>query len=246
MEPGSSACSRRSPASLAALSLFGGEFACVMLRGRSDRSCEPRAARRARPCHRRRTRCVAISYEDPARATAKRIWIDARGESSARGLPARQPRPLAERVDAERRPHPAGTRSRPATVGSAAAAPAGRIVCNCFEVSETDIRAAVGRGADLSALPALAQMRNQLRVLRSGTAPPLRRSQLVVSGCVRKPAERIVLLEVVREVVDRVERLVRDRLVDELLHELAKIARCGLAACVISTAVTCSFGSTQK
>jgi NAD(P)H-nitrite reductase large subunit len=36
--------------------------------------------------------------------------------------------------------------------GDAASVPRGRIVCNCFEVSETDIRAAIGRGADLSAL----------------------------------------------------------------------------------------------
>jgi len=33
-----------------------------------------------------------------------------------------------------------------------ASAPRGRIVCNCFEVSETEISAEVGRGADLSAL----------------------------------------------------------------------------------------------
>jgi len=40
----------------------------------------------------------------------------------------------------------------PRPAGSAAAVPRGRIVRNCFDVSETDIRAAVGRGADLQAL----------------------------------------------------------------------------------------------
>ena len=40
----------------------------------------------------------------------------------------------------------------PQPAGSAAAVPRGRIVCNCFDVSETDIRAAVWRGANLPAL----------------------------------------------------------------------------------------------
>jgi len=40
----------------------------------------------------------------------------------------------------------------PRPAGSAAAVPRGRIVCNCFDVSETDIRAAVWRGANLPAL----------------------------------------------------------------------------------------------
>src|SRR5207302_6826743 len=48
------------------------------------------------------------------------------------------------------------------------------------------------------------------------------RDRVATTGRCRRPRGS-VLPEVVREVVDRVERLIGDRLVDELLHELAEI-----------------------
>jgi assimilatory nitrate reductase catalytic subunit len=137
---------------LAALSLFGGEFACVMLRGRSDRSCEPALlAELDRAIGDDSLR--AISYEDPARATAKRIWIDARGRIVGARLAGETAAAAWLKESMQNGVLiPPALALAPRPVGSAAAAPRGRIVCNCFEVSETDIRAAVGRGADLSAL----------------------------------------------------------------------------------------------
>ena len=137
---------------LAALSLFGGEFACVMLRGRSDRPCAPALlAELDRAIGEDSLR--AISYEDPARATAKRIWIDARGRIVGARLAGETAAAawLKESMQNGVLIPPAFALA-PRPVGSAAVAPRGRIVCNCFEVSEADIRAAVGGGADLSAL----------------------------------------------------------------------------------------------
>ncbi len=130
---------------LAALSLFGKELACVMLHAKSDRPFELAELDRATD----ESGLRSVRYEDPARAIAKRIWIDANGrivgarlagdttaaawlrEQMQNGVPIPPALALA--------PRPAGM-------------PRGRIVCNCFEVSETDIRTEVGRGADLPAL----------------------------------------------------------------------------------------------
>jgi NAD(P)H-nitrite reductase large subunit len=50
-----------------------------------------------------------------------------------------------------------------------AAGPArGRIVCNCFDVSENEIRAELAAGLDLAALQAKTQVRQQLRLLPAG------------------------------------------------------------------------------
>ena len=154
---------------LAALSLFGKESACAMLRAKSDAPFEPALlAELDRAIDDSGLR--SVSYEDPARAIAKRIWIDANGhiaggrlagdtaaaawlkEYMQNGLPIPPALALA--------PQPAGS-----------SVPRGRIVCNCFEVSETDIRAAVARGVDLPALQ---------RTLKCGTncgscVPELRR-----------------------------------------------------------------------
>jgi assimilatory nitrate reductase catalytic subunit len=137
---------------LAALSLFGKEISCVMLRVRSDRPCEPALlAELDRAIGEDSLR--AISYEDPARATAKRIWFDAAGRIAGVRLAgdtaaaAWLKEPMQNGVLI-----PPALALAPRPVGSAAAVPRGRIVCNCFEVSDTDIRAAVGRGADLPAL----------------------------------------------------------------------------------------------
>ena len=137
---------------LAALSLFGKEISCVMLRVRSDRPCEP-ALLAALDRAIGEDSLRAISYEDPARATAKRIWIDAAGRIAGVRLAgdtaaaAWLKEPMQNGVLI-----PPALALAPRPVGSAAAVPRGRIVCNCFEVSDTDIRAAVGRGADLPAL----------------------------------------------------------------------------------------------
>jgi assimilatory nitrate reductase catalytic subunit len=153
---------------LAALSLFGQEHTCVMLRARSGAPFELAELDPAigEPGLR------SVSYEDPARAIAKRIWIDANGRISAARLEGETAAAgwLKEQMQNGALVPPAlALAPRPA--GSAAAVPRTRIVCNCFDVSEIDIRAAVGRGADLSALQ---------RTLKCGTScgscvPELRR-----------------------------------------------------------------------
>jgi assimilatory nitrate reductase catalytic subunit len=137
---------------LAALSLFGREFTCVMLRARSDRPCEP--ALLAELDHATGDDSLrAISYEDPARAIARRVWIDADGRivgarfAGESGAADWLKEPMQNSVLI-----PPALVLAPRPFGSATGVPRGRTVCNCFEVSESDIRAAVGRGADLSAL----------------------------------------------------------------------------------------------
>ncbi len=153
---------------LAALSLFGREFACVMLRARGDRPFELAELDSAidepglRP----------ISYEDPARAIAKRIWTDANGRIVGARLAGETGAAawLKEQMqNVVLIPPVLALAPRPAK--STAAVPRARIVCNCFDVSETEIRAELGRGADLSALQ---------RTLKCGTncgscVPELRR-----------------------------------------------------------------------
>jgi assimilatory nitrate reductase catalytic subunit len=134
---------------LAALSLFGREFACTMLRARSDAHFELAGLDRTID----ESGLRSVSYEDPTRAIAKRIWIDANGRIAGVRLVGETGAAvwLTEAMQTGVLIPPAlALAPRPA--GSAAAVPRGRIVCNCFEVSETDIRAEVGRGADLSAL----------------------------------------------------------------------------------------------
>jgi assimilatory nitrate reductase catalytic subunit len=151
---------------LAALSLFGREPACVMLRARSDAPFELAELDRAID----ESGLRSVSYEDPARAIAKRLWIDASGRIAAVRLVGETVAApwLKEQIRNGVLVSPAlALAPRPA--GSAV--PRGRIVCSCFEVSESDIRAAVGRGADLSALQ---------RTLKCGTncgscVPELRR-----------------------------------------------------------------------
>jgi assimilatory nitrate reductase catalytic subunit len=132
---------------LAALSMFGEEHACIMLRARSDRPFESAEVDRAIAGDAMRS----ASYEDPARALAKRIWIDAGGriagarllgDTAAAGW-------LKEQMqNAALIPPALALAPRPPAAGT----PRGRMVCNCFAVSETEIRAAVAQGADLPAL----------------------------------------------------------------------------------------------
>ena len=134
---------------LAALSLFGRELACVMLRARSDAPFELAELDRAID----ESGLRSVSYEDPARAIAKRLWIDASGRIAGVRL-------VGETVAApwlkEQMQNgvliPPALALAPRPAGFAAGASRGRIVCNCFDVSEAEIRAAVGRGADLPAL----------------------------------------------------------------------------------------------
>jgi len=137
---------------LAALSPFGRELPSVMLRARSDAPIEPASlAELDRAIDESGLR--SISYEDPARGIAKRLWIDAGGRIAGVRLVGETDAAawLKEQMQNGALVPPAlALAPRPA--GSAAAVPRGRIVCNCFDVSETNIRAAVGRGADLPAL----------------------------------------------------------------------------------------------
>ena len=153
---------------LAALSPFGRELPCVMLRARGGALFELAELDRAID----ESSLRSVSYEDPARGIAKRIWIDAEGRIAGARLAGDTGAAawLKEQMQNGALVPPAlALAPRPA--GSAAAVPRGRIVCNCFDVSETDIRAAFGRGADLAALQ---------RSLKCGTncgscAPELRR-----------------------------------------------------------------------
>ena len=90
-----------------------------------------------------------VSYEDPARAIAKRIWIDSNGRiAGARLAGDTGAAPWLKEQMQNGVPIPPALALAPRPIG----VPRGRIVCNCFEVSETDIRAEVARGADLPAL----------------------------------------------------------------------------------------------
>jgi len=134
---------------LSALSPFGRELPCVMLRARSDAPFELAELDRAIG----ESGLRSVSYEDPARGVAKRIWIDADGRIAGVRLTGETDAAawLKEQMQNGALVPPAlALAPRPA--GLAAAVPRGRIVCNCFDVSEADIRAAVGRGADLQAL----------------------------------------------------------------------------------------------
>jgi assimilatory nitrate reductase catalytic subunit len=152
---------------LAALSPFGRESPCVMLRARGSAAFELAELDRVidEPGLR------SVSYEDPARGIAKRIWIDAEGRIAGVRLSGETGAAawLKEQMQNGALVPPAlALAPRPA---GSAAVPRGRIVCNCFDVSETEVRAAVGRGADLPALQ---------RTLKCGThcgscAPELRR-----------------------------------------------------------------------
>ena len=132
---------------LAALSMFGDEHACIMLRARSDRPFESAEIDRAVGGDALRS----ASYEDPARALARRIWIDASGRIAGARLSGDTAAAgwLKEQIqDAALVPPALALAPRPPAAG----APRGRVVCDCFGVSETEIRAAVAQGADLPAL----------------------------------------------------------------------------------------------
>jgi assimilatory nitrate reductase catalytic subunit len=134
---------------LVALSPFGRELPCVMLRARSGAAFELAELDRAIA----ESGLRSVSYEDPARGIAKRIWIDAEGRIAAVRL-AGDTGAAAWLKDQMQNgavvPPTLALVPRPA--GSAAAVPRGKIVCNCFDVSEADIRVAVARGPDLQAL----------------------------------------------------------------------------------------------
>jgi assimilatory nitrate reductase catalytic subunit len=134
---------------LASLSPFGRDLPCVMLRARGGSPFELADLDRAIG----ESGLRSASYEDPARGIAKRIWLDADGRIAGVRLAGETDAAawLKEQMQNGAVVPPAlALAPRPA--GSAPAASRGRIVCNCFDVSETDIRAAVGRGADLPAL----------------------------------------------------------------------------------------------
>jgi assimilatory nitrate reductase catalytic subunit len=134
---------------LAALSLFGKETACVMLNARSDARFELAELDHAID----ESGLRSVSYEDPARAIAKKIWVDSNGRIAGVRLVGETGAAVWLKESMQNGvliPPALALAPRPA--GSAAAVPRGRIVCNCFEVSETEIRAEIGRGADLSAL----------------------------------------------------------------------------------------------
>jgi len=134
---------------LAALSPFGRELPCVMLRARSDTPFELAELDRAID----QSGLRSVSYEDPARGIAKRVWIDADGRIAGARLAGDTGAAVWLKEQMQNGalvPPTLALAPRPA--GSAAAVPRGKIVCNCFDVSETDIRAAVERGADLLVL----------------------------------------------------------------------------------------------
>src|SRR5882672_9500813 len=151
---------------LAALSMFGERHACVMLRARSDGPFEIAELDRTLGDDTLRS----ASYEDQARGVAKRIWTDANGRITGARLSGDTTAAawLKEQMrNAVVVPPGLALAPRPAAAGT----PRGRIVCNCFEVSEADVRAAVAHGADLQGVQ---------RSLKCGTScgscvPQLRR-----------------------------------------------------------------------
>jgi assimilatory nitrate reductase catalytic subunit len=152
---------------LASLSLFGRTSTNVMFRARSDKPLEAgllsdldRAAGGG---------LRAVSYEDPARAINKKLWMDPDGRIAAARLAGDTASVawLKEQIASAATVSPALALA-PRTVAAVAR---GRIVCTCFDVSETEIAAAVARGSDLAAVQ---------RTLKCGTscgscAPELRR-----------------------------------------------------------------------
>jgi assimilatory nitrate reductase catalytic subunit len=151
---------------LASLSLFGRTTTSVMLRARSGKPLEPLLSDLDRAIG---GTLRAISYQDPARGISKRLWMDAEGRIAAARLVGDTAAAewLKEQIQSAAAVSPAVALA-PRNV---AAAPRGAIVCACFDVSETEIAAAIGRGADLAALQ---------RSLKCGThcgscAPELRR-----------------------------------------------------------------------
>jgi len=156
---------------LASLSMFGTGRACAMLRARCDRPLEPATLAELDRVLGGNLR--AIRYEDPARGSSKRLWIDAGGRvAGARLAGETGAADLLKRhfQDAELAAIPPWLFLSPCPLGSAGAT-RGRIVCSCYDISEAQIRAEVARGADLPALQ---------RSLKCGTncgscAPELRR-----------------------------------------------------------------------
>ena len=151
---------------LASLSLFGRTTTSVMLHARSGTPLEPVLSDLDRAIG---GTLRAISYQDPARGINKKLWMDAEGRIAAARLVGDTAAVewLKEQIQSAAAVSPAVALA-PRTI---AAAPRGAIVCACFDVSETEIAAAIGRGADLAALQ---------RSLKCGThcgscAPELRR-----------------------------------------------------------------------
>jgi len=137
---------------LAALSMFGQEHTCVMLRARSDRPFDADALAaldRATGGENLRT----VTYEDPARSIAKRLWIDAASRIMGARLCGDTAGAawLKEQMQNAASVQPALALS-PTPASRAPTARTGKIVCDCFQISEGEIRAAVSSGADLPAV----------------------------------------------------------------------------------------------
>ncbi|MGC2519579.1 MAG: molybdopterin-dependent oxidoreductase [Burkholderiales bacterium] len=163
--------------SLAALSLFGRERPCIMLRARGDRPFD--AALLAELDRAIGDDLHSISYVDAARSLSKRLWTENGRIASARlaGDTGATEWLKGHIQSADGAALPLVLALAPSSDSPAADAPRGRIVCICFDVPEAKIRAAVERGADLAALQ---------RTLKCGTncgscAPELRR--LCAGGC---------------------------------------------------------------
>lgn len=146
---------------LAALSLFGRERACVMLRARSHSRFDADLITELDRTFVEGRELRSMSYDDPARAISRRLWMERSGRMAAARL-------TGETISIEwlKGQFLSETAVAPALAlaprpGSPAdATPRGRIVCNCVDVSDAEIRAVLARGADLSAVQ---------RTLRCGT-----------------------------------------------------------------------------
>jgi len=121
-----------------------------------------------------------VTYEDPARVH-RQTPLDRCGEPHhGRAAMRRHGRSrVAEGADAERRlgSRPPSPCRRPPHRAPRPREPE-RSSATAFRFSEGEIRAAVSSGADLPAVAAFAQMRNQLRILHPGAAADVRERKL--------------------------------------------------------------------
>ena len=146
---------------LAALSLFGREHACLMLRARSDRPFDVDLIAELDGTFVEGRDLRSMSYDDPGRAISRKLWMERSGRMAAARLTGDtiSVEWLKEQLQSETAVAPAlALAPRPGLPSNAT--PRGRIVCNCLDVSEAEIRAVLARGADLSIVQ---------RTLRCGT-----------------------------------------------------------------------------
>lgn len=146
---------------LAALSLFGRERACIMLRARSDRPFELELIAELDLALSEDGDLRSMSYDDPARAISRRLWIGRDGRMVGARLTGDTSAIewLKEQLQSDTAVAPTLALAPRAGL-PASTAPRGRIICNCVDVSEAEIRAVLARGADCSAVQ---------RVLKCGT-----------------------------------------------------------------------------